>query len=1246
MKNEVKKGIFFLCICLFTSNFVNAVEPAVTITASISTIDDWSKTYNAGTANEIKLEVGGGAAMANKKPCGVSTNQSVLSLSSSDSHYLSFELPSGSNATIDSILFRLSGNSSGTSDWFSPLFSCDETTFNTNKITGVVDVHFTGYNQACTDQMAKLANGTKSCRMYRRAKYTPGTPGSIGSGSNYGSGQTTNIAYIEVYLSGGGGTPVTPTVNSVTVSPASVTLDPNGTQQLTATVDATPTSADKSVTWSSSTPSVATVSESGLVRAVAQGTATITATSNLDNTKSGTCSVTVNAPAASIPVTAIALNKQATTMAIGDSETLTINYTPADANTGKAVAWTSNNTSVATVDNSGKVTGVSAGSATITATSTTDNTITASCVVTVQAVAVTGVSINPTSANLQIGGSTDLTATVLPANATDRSVSWSSSNTAVATVNNGHVTAIAAGTATITVTTTDGNKTATCSVTVTAGPPVPSTSLTTHIPEIYEAKDIAGGYNTPLTVVAEREYEVFYINRDNSSNLTVATSNADKAGNICDDSGTSNTAKTKDGWLTISCNGTGGDTNAGAKDEFQASIRSAKFNSSSHVMEMHIQGYDQFSFYGNDNNQNPDKGKMFEIYIDGVKQTRSPQAYAINRFDITSGEHVIKLTAIGGSDSKLCSFSLRVSQEPRTKWLKGNDSTQTVMQTTAIQPVVYTTKYNNIPGAETRLLWLGSEATGISLTKKAGSISDTLTLGGIANCPTGEYNYAVVAYYNGAEKNRVTGKFYVKSDIKAITLTNVTVYQNEEMDQIEFKYYALSAENVTLTWTGTTPAGITGNGNNGTYLIGGTPTQTGEYSYSITVQGADTTITGKITVRELDYGTNPVLYLYKNENAYESDGVRNYLKNNGWNPIERKAKKDGLRPDDQYAVYKLVVISEDVDANNPEVQRIIQENGAKQPVLNLKGFTYAKGEGLLGWGDPSNGAIDSTQNSKTKGTKIKIQHADHPIFKNIGNIKEGDEISILSNYALQGVMPIAIDMQYITDQTLCMGTAPIRKNTLNGYYDEGEWVAAIHEILPSARGGKKYICLPLARNVTLTTTGERLIKGIVDYLVSPTPTTITAPDLLITGFSVKDSKNNEYAAAIDQAEHTITLKLTPEEYQALDSLKEAKPIITHPNYTSVDPASGEEVKLTYAYLRPQKYIITDFINKNVYDFILELYNPQQGIEEVYEAGQWVNIFDIYGRKVATTNEDIYTMELPHGMYIIVTESGETMKIMK
>lgn len=1230
-KSYLKKCTLLGVLTLIVSS-VWAVDPTLSINETSQGSSTYLTTYSAeGITISSTASFSSGAVQLGNTP------------NAYDQHYIEVL---AENNEIDSISYKISGNGSNKSIQ-APVFgwatTANSNTADTYRILDAVNVTANSYAAAQWFTYDFSESNVKCLRIYRSSKnISSANPSYTGGSTALGSGNTIKVYGFKIWLKPSG--PVS--VTGVTLNKTTTSIEAGQMEQLTATVQ--PSNADnKAVSWSTSNPEIATVDQEGNVSAVAPGNTTITVTT-ADGNKTATCNVTVTAPPMPIPVTAIALNKSTTTIAIGDSETLTIIYTPADANTGKAVTWTSSNTSVATVDNSGKVTGVAAGTATITATSTTDASITASCAVTVQAVAVTGVSINPTSANLQIGGSTDLTYTILPANATDKSVSWSSSNTSVATVNNGHVSAVAAGTATITVTTTDGNKTATCSVTVTAGPPVPSTSLTTHVPEIYEAKEIAGGYNTPLTVVAGREYEVFYINRDNSSNLTVATSNADKAGNICDDSGTSNTAKTKDGWLTIKCNGTGGDTNAGAKDEFQSSIRSAKLTGTSHVMEMHIQGYDQFSFYGNDNNQDASKNKMFEVYIDDVKQTRTPKAYSINRFDITSGEHVIRITGSSGNgDNKLCSFSLRVAQEPRVKREKGNDSAQVVLATTAIQPIVYSTKYNNISGAETRLTWIGAQPAGIDTTMRLGELKDTIIIGGIANCEAGEYNYEIAAYYNDVKKNSLTGKFFVKTDIKSITSTNATVYQNEEMDQIEFKYYALSAENVILTWTGgTTPVGINGNGNNGTYLIGGTPTQTGEYTYSITVQGADTTITGKIIVRELDYGTNPVLYLYKNENAYESDGVRNYLKDNGWNPIERKAKRDGLRPDDQYAVYKLVVISEDVDANNPEVQQIIKENGAKQPVLNLKGFTYAKGEGLLGWGDPSNGAIDSTKNSKEKGTKIKIMHADHPIFKNISNAKEGGEISILSNYALQGIMPIAIDMQYLTDQTLCMGTAPIRKNTLNGYYEEGEWVAAIHEILPSARGGKKYICLPLARNVTLTTTGERLIKGIVDYLVSPTPTTITAPNLLITGFSVKDDKNNEYAAAIDQAEHTITLKLTPEEYQALDSLKEAKPIITHPDYTSVNPASGEEVKLTYAYLRPQKYIITDFINKNVYDFILELYNPQQGIEEVYEAGQWVNIFDIYGRKVATTNEDIYTMELPHGMYIIVTESGETMKIMK
>ena len=759
---------------------------------------------------------------------------------------------------------------------------------------------------------------------------------------------------------------------------------------------------------------------------------------------------------------------------------------------------------------------------------------------------------------------------------------------------------------------------------------VPPSGLTTHVPEIYEAKDIAGGYNTPLVVVGGREYEVFYINRDNSSNLTVATSNVDKAGNICDDSGTSNTARTKDGWLTISCNGTGGDTNAGTRDEFQASIRSAKFNSSSHVMEMHIQGYDQFSFYGNDNNQNPDKGKMFELYIDGVKQTRTPQAYAINRFDISTGEHVIKLTAIGSSDSKLCSFSLRVAQEPRTKWLKGNDSTQRVMQTQAIQPITYVTKYNNIPGAETRLEWNGNEATGIRLQEVGGDLTDTLLLSGVANCPVGTYNYAVVAYYNGVETSRATGSFRIATDIQAMTELTVDVYQNEEMDQIKFRYYALDESVVQLTWPNGQPAGIAGSGAaNNTYVIGGTPTAAeGIYKFKITASGADTTFEGSIHVKKLDYGQNPVLYLYKNTGADEKDGVYTHLKSKSWNVISRKAKEDGLRPADQYSKYKWILISEDADSDNEEVLAVVR-GGASLPVLNMNAFSYAyerNEDTPNGWGEPDNGSISEG------GRYITVQRDDHPIFKTL-NKKKGDRIQVLDTVTFRGLMPINIKQQ----GTLCLATSPTRN--IEDYEADGEMQTIIHEIPAGMRGGAKYIGFPMSKHSTanLTSDGKKTLDAIVSYLLSPEPT-VFVPTVQITGFSL-----NGIAGKIDQSNNTIHVSINRNEYPDID-LVNAQPVVTLADpQTTVTPASGDTVDLSTSNILPVKYVVTDFINRRVYNVSVTFYSPE-GIEEVYTAGDWINIYDIFGRKIATTNEDVYTMSLPRGVYIIVNENGNTFKI--
>ena len=340
-----------------------------------------------------------------------------------------------------------------------------------------------------------------------------------------------------------------------------------------------------------------------------------------------------------------------------------------------------------------------------------------------------------------------------------------------------------------------------------------------------------------------------------------------------------------------------------------------------------------------------------------------------------------------------------------------------------------------------------------------------------------------------------------------------------------------------------------------------------------------------------------------------------------------------MRPADQYSKYKWVLISEDADANNKEVLAVIR-GGANLPVLNLKGFTYTKGR--LDWGEPDNGAVDSTA-SKTKGCSITIRRSEHPVFNKLGSLENGQKVRILSNYKSHGIMPISVNLP----GTMCLATANTRD--IENYYEEsGNEQTAIHEIPAEMRGGHKYICLPLAREVTLSDQGQKLIEGIVEYLMSSQQAQIEAPFLQINEFAVQN-----YKAVINQDENTITLNLTTNQFNELDSLRAVKPVITlaDPKYSYVTPESQQEVKLTYAAFTPFKYTVTDFISRREYKLYIHFYSPE-GIENVYEAGQWVNIFDVYGRKVATTNEDIYSMDLPRGMYIIVTETGQTIKLLR
>ena len=237
-------------------------------------------------------------------------------------------------------------------------------------------------------------------------------------------------------------------VTSITLDKTSLSMQVGETETITAIVS--PDNAtDKTVEWGSSDVAVATVAD-GIITAKKSGEATITA-------KSGSCiaecKVTITVSAESVT-----LDKTSLSLAIGESATLTATVKPDDA-TDKTVAWSSSDESVAKVDN-GKVTAVKSGKATVTAKCGVK---TAECAVTVT-VPVSSITLDKTTLSLVIGESFTLTATVKPDDATDKTVTWSSSDESVARVDNGKVTAVNAGQAKISAAV--GNITTSCNVVV------------------------------------------------------------------------------------------------------------------------------------------------------------------------------------------------------------------------------------------------------------------------------------------------------------------------------------------------------------------------------------------------------------------------------------------------------------------------------------------------------------------------------------------------------------------------------------------------------------------------------------------------------------------------------------------------------------------------------------------------------------------------------------------------------------
>lgn len=180
----------------------------------------------------------------------------------------------------------------------------------------------------------------------------------------------------------------------------------------------------------------------------------------------------INGQLQEVPIELIAIEPSSLSLVTGGAAAaLELIILPEDA-TSTEVVWESSNTSIATVSEEGEVSPLNAGTATITAT-TLDGDHSAICTVTVSAssVSVSGVRLSSGSITLRVDERATLTATVLPSNATNRAVTWSSSNTSAAGIypgggNRAEIRAFGVGEAIITVTTVDGRYTATCRVTV------------------------------------------------------------------------------------------------------------------------------------------------------------------------------------------------------------------------------------------------------------------------------------------------------------------------------------------------------------------------------------------------------------------------------------------------------------------------------------------------------------------------------------------------------------------------------------------------------------------------------------------------------------------------------------------------------------------------------------------------------------------------------------------------------------
>ncbi len=323
--------------------------------------------------------------------------------------------------------------------------------------------------------------------------------------------------------------------DGITVDKEEITLTEGETDKITASV--TPDDAtEKGVTYESSDESVVKVDENGNITAVGEGTAVITVISKDDPSVTAKVSVTVDP--VNVPADGITVDREEITLTEGETDKITASVTPDDA-TEKGVTYKSSDESVVKVDENGNITAVGAGEAVITVTAKGNPSLSVEIPVSITApqepeiptepekIPVTDVTVDKSDIILEEGQSDKITASVTPDNATEKGVTYKSSDESVVKVDeNGNITAVGAGEATVLVISKD-DPTKAATVFVTVKPVnVPVDSITVDKEEITLTKGETDKITVSVTPDNATEKGVIYESGDESIVKT------DKNGNI------------------------------------------------------------------------------------------------------------------------------------------------------------------------------------------------------------------------------------------------------------------------------------------------------------------------------------------------------------------------------------------------------------------------------------------------------------------------------------------------------------------------------------------------------------------------------------------------------------------------------------------------------------------------------------------------------------------------------------------